>query len=388
MDIATRGEVSLEPVSGNVRPKKLLLRALAGERTERPPIWLMRQAGRYLPEYHRVREAAGGMLGLCNSPGHAVEVTLQPIRRFPLDAAILFADLPQVAAALGQTLDYRAGDGPVLTPPVRSAADIASFLGVSRLHEELAPVYETVRQLARALPAEVALIGYAGAPWTIAAYMAEGRGGAASGHSAVKQWALSDPGAFQPLIDMLTAAVTQFLDRQIEAGAEAVQLFDTWAGILPDTFFERWCARPAAAITAALKAKPPDGPVIAFPRGAGLGYDGFAEATGADCIGLDATVPLEWAAQRLQRGLRRCVQGNLDPQLLVVGGPALTAETDRILRALSGGPFVFNLGHGIVKTTPPEHVSALAKQVRAWTTPADTPGPPESGEDTTPETPE
>ena len=163
---------------GDVQPRKLLLRALAGERTERPPIWLMRQAGRYLPEYHRVREAAGGMVGLCNSPEHAVEVTLQPIRRFPLDAAILFADLPQVAAALGQTLEYRAGDGPVLTPPVRSAADIAEFLSVSRLHEKLAPVYETVRQLTRALPPEVALIGYAGAPWTIATYMVEGRGGA------------------------------------------------------------------------------------------------------------------------------------------------------------------------------------------------------------------
>ena len=164
MDIGTREEVSPKPVSGSVQSKKLLLRALAGERTERPPIWLMRQAGRYLPEYHLVREAAGGMVGLCNSPEHAVEVTLQPIRRFPLDAAILFADLPQVAAALGQTLDYRAGDGPVLTPPVRSTADIAEFLSVSRLHEELAPVYETVRQLTRALPAEVALIGYAGEP--------------------------------------------------------------------------------------------------------------------------------------------------------------------------------------------------------------------------------
>jgi uroporphyrinogen decarboxylase len=370
VDIATQGEVSHKRVPGNVRPAKLLLRALAGERTERPPIWLMRQAGRYLPEYHRVREAAGGMVGLCNSPEHAVEVTLQPIRRFPLDAAILFADLPQVAAALGQTLDYRAGDGPVLTPPVRSAADIAGFLDTSRFHEKLAPVYETVRQLTRALPPEVALIGYAGAPWTIATYMVEGRGGGASEHSVVKQWALSDPEGFQPLIDVLTAAVTQFLARQVEAGAEAVQLFDTWAGVLPAHLFERWCARPAAAITAALKAKHPDVPVIAFPRGAGLAYDGFAEATGADCIGLDATVPLGWAAQKVQRGLGRCVQGNLDPQLLAVGGPSLSAETDRILRALSGGPFVFNLGHGIVKTTPPEHVTALAEQVRAWTTPA------------------
>ena len=178
MDVGTREEASLKRVPGNVQPKKLLLRALAGERTERPPIWLMRQAGRYLPEYHRVREAAGGMVGLCKSPEHAVEVTLQPIRRFPLDAAILFADLPQVAAALGQTLEYRAGDGPVLTPPVRSAADIAGFLSASRLHEELAPVYETVRQLTRALPSEVALIGYAGAPWTIATYMGEGRASA------------------------------------------------------------------------------------------------------------------------------------------------------------------------------------------------------------------
>jgi uroporphyrinogen decarboxylase len=177
------------------------------------------------------------------------------------------------------------------------------------------------------------------------------------------------PDGFQPLIDLLTTAVTQFLDRQIEAGAEAVQLFDTWAGILPDIFFERWCAKPAAAIIAALKDKHPDVPVIAFPRGAGLGYDGFAEATGADCIGLDPTVPLEWAARRLQRGVGRCVQGNLDPQLLAAGGPALHAETDHILRALSGGPFVFNLGHGIVKTTPPEPVTALAEHVRAWTAP-------------------
>jgi uroporphyrinogen decarboxylase len=178
--------------------------------------------------------------------------------------------------------------------------------------------------------------------------------------SVVKQWALSDPDGFQPLMDVLTAAVAQFLDRQIEAGAEAVQLFDTWAGILPDTPFERWCVKPAAAIIAALKVKYPDVPVIAFPRGAGLAYDGFAEATGADRIGLDVTVPLGWAAQKVQRGLGRCVQGNLDPQLLVVGGPALYAETDRILRALSGGPFVFNLGHGIVKTTPPEHVTVLS----------------------------
>jgi uroporphyrinogen decarboxylase len=364
--VDTREESDVDHVAGEARPKKLLLRALAGERTERPPIWLMRQAGRYLPEYHGVREAAGGMVGLCNSPEHAVEVTLQPIRRFPLDAAILFADLPQIAAALGQTLEYRVGDGPVLTPPIRSTSDITEFLSASRLHEELAPIYETVRQLTHALPDEVALIGYAGAPWTVATYMVEGRGGGSSEHAIVKQWALSDPEGFQPLIDLLTAAIIEFLDRQIQAGAEAIQLFESWAGILPDPLFQRWCVQPVAAIVAALKAKYPSVPIIAFPRGAGLAYNGFAEATGVDCVGLDSTVPVEWAAQKVQHELGRCVQGNLDPQLLVAGGPALHAETDRILNALSGGPFVFNLGHGIVKTTPPEHVAALVQQVRSW----------------------
>ncbi|MBY8882605.1 uroporphyrinogen decarboxylase [Streptomyces sp. PLK6-54] len=340
-----------------------------GERTERPPIWLMRQAGRYLPEYHGVREAAGGMVGLCNSPEHAVEVTLQPIRRFPLDAAILFADLPQIAAALGQSLEYRVGDGPVLTPPIRSASDITEFLSASGLHERLAPIYETVRQLTRALPEDVALIGYAGAPWTVATYMVEGRGGAGSEHAEVKQWALSDPAGFQPLIDLLTASTIEFLDRQIQAGAEAIQLFESWAGTLPDPFFQRWCVKPVAAVVTALKAKHPGVPIIAFPRGAGLAYDGFAQATGVDCVGLDSTVPLEWAARKVQGELGRCVQGNLDPQLLVAGGPALETETHRILHTLGRGPFVFNLGHGIVKTTPPEHVAALAQQVRSWSAP-------------------
>jgi uroporphyrinogen decarboxylase len=359
-----------EPAEGGIRvnasPKKLLLRALAGERTERPPIWLMRQAGRYLPEYHVAREAAGGMLGLCNSPEHAAEVTLQPIRRFGLDAAILFADLPQLAAALGQTLEYREGDGPVLTPPIRSPDDIRRRLSLSRLHEELAPIYQTVRRLAGALPADVTLIGYAGAPWTVATYMVEGRGGAASEHAIVKQWAMRDPDGFQPLIDMLTTAATEFLERQIEAGAEAVQLFESWAGILPEPFFKRWCVEPVARIVQALRSKYPAIPVIAFPRAAGLLYGPYAEATQADCIGLDSSVPLGWAAETLQRGLGRCIQGNLDPLMLVAGGEPMRAETGRILRAACQGPFVFNLGHGILRTTPPEHVGALVKQVQAW----------------------
>jgi uroporphyrinogen decarboxylase len=350
----------------NPEPRKLLLRALAGERTERPPIWLMRQAGRYLPEYHRTRAAAGGMLKLCNSPEHAVEVTLQPIQRFGLDAAILFADLPQIAAALGQALEYRDGEGPVLSPPIRTSEAVRARLSLSRLHDELAPIYETVRRLTVALAPNVALIGYAGAPWTVATYMVEGRGGGASDHAAIKQWALSDPDGFQPLIDILTEAITQFLGKQIEAGAEAIQLFESWAGILPDRFFERWCVRPVAAIVEALRAKYPATPIIAFPRGAGLLYDGYIQATGADCIGLDSTVPLSWAAEKVQAGLRRCVQGNLDNRLLVAGGAAMHAEAGRILDALGKGPFIFNLGHGILETTPPEHVDALARQVQSW----------------------
>ena len=247
-------------------PKKLLLRALAGERMERSPIWLMRQAGRYLPEYHVTRAAAGGMLELCKSPEHAVEVTLQPIRRFGFDAAILFADLPQVAAALGQTLEYKEGEGPVLSPPIRSAADVAR-LSLDQLHQELAPIYETVRRLTVALPSNVALIGYAGAPWTVATYMVEGRGGGPTDHATIKQWALSDPERFQPLIDLLTEAIAQFLAGQIEAGAEAIQLFESWAGILPEPFFRRWCVQPVAAIIDALHARYSVTPIIAFPLG-------------------------------------------------------------------------------------------------------------------------
>ncbi len=345
---------------------KLLLRALAGERTEKKPIWLMRQAGRYLPEYHATRALAGGMLRLCNTPEHAAEVTLQPLRRFPLDGAILFADLPQIAAAMGQVLDYRENEGPVLSPPIRSADDIGRHLSLGRLHEALAPIYATVARLRTLLPAEVALIGYAGAPWTVATYMVEGRGGGASEHALVKQWALADPDGFQPLIDLLTEAITAFLLRQVEAGAEAIQLFESWAGILPEPYFQRFCVAPVARIVAALKAAYPQVPVIAFPRAAGLLTPGYAEATGADCIGLDSTVPLAWAAEHIQGRLGRCVQGNLDPLLLVAGGPQLAAETGRILGALGDGPFVFNLGHGMVKTTPVAHVAALVEQVHGW----------------------
>lgn len=346
-------------------PQKLLLRALTGEWTERPPIWLMRQAGRYLPEYHQTRAAAGGMLALCNSPEHATEVTLQPIRRFGLDAAILFADLPQLAAALGQTLAYHEGEGPVLSPPIRSQEDVRRYLSLSCLHDRLAPIYDTVRLLSATLPPDVALIGYAGAPWTVATYMVEGRGAGSTGHAAIRHWALADPDSFQPLIDLITTAAIQFLERQVAAGAEAVQLFESWAGILPEPFFRRWCVEPVARIVEALRARCPNTPVIAFPRMAGLLYDGYAEATQANCIGLDSTVPLSWAVNTIQHRLGRCIQGNLDPMMLVAGGKPMTAEVDRIVREAGQGPFIFNLGHGLEKTTPPEHVADLVGQVKA-----------------------
>ncbi|MBI0537693.1 uroporphyrinogen decarboxylase [Roseomonas sp. KE2513] len=350
-------------------PQKLLIRALLGEKTERRPVWLMRQAGRYLPEYRHTRAMAGGMLALCNSPEHAVEVTLQPIRRFGLDAAILFADLPQLAAALGQTLAYYDGEGPVLSPPIRSPEDVQRHLSLSCLHDRLAPIYETVRRLAAILPPDVALIGYAGAPWTVATYMVEGRAGKSKDHAAVRRWALSDPDGFQPLIDLITTAAIQFLERQIAAGAEAIQLFESWAGILPEPFFQRWCVEPVVRIVKALRATHPDVPIIAFPRVAGLLYHGYAEATQVNCVGLDSTVPLSWAVEAIQHRLGRCIQGNLDPLMLVTGGKPMVNEIDRILQATSQGPFVFNLGHGIEKTTPPEHVTALVEQVRAWRRP-------------------
>jgi uroporphyrinogen decarboxylase len=305
------------------------------------------------------------MLALCNTPELACEVTLQPLRRFRMDAAILFADLPQIANALGQELEYQEGEGPVLSPPLRSSADVGR-LDPGLLHQRLAPVYETVRQIAGCLPADVALIGFAGAPWTVATYMVEGRSGTASGFAHVKRWAFADPDGFQSLIDILTDAVAQYLERQIAAGAEVVQLFDSWAGVLPEPFFHRWCIQPVKVIADRLRRWHPGVPIIGFPRGAGLLYEGYAAATGVDAVGLDETIPLAWAARSTRQGAVRCVQGNLDPQILVVGGQRLASEAARIMRALGAGPFIFNLGHGIAMETPSQHVAALVDQVRAW----------------------
>ncbi len=338
--------------------QKSLLRALRGEAITPPPVWLMRQAGRYLPEYRDVRRKAGGFLELCYTPEMAVEVTLQPIRRYGFDAAILFSDILVIPDGLGQPVRFEEGEGPKLDP-IRDTAGLAQ-LSDERMHDRLAPVYETVRRLSQALPQEVTLIGFAGAPWTVATYMVEG--GSSRDFAVTRAWSLSDPEGFGRLIDIVTAATADYLCRQIEAGAEAIQLFDSWAGVLPDDAFQRWVIEPNARIVSALKERFPDIPVIGFPRGAGVLYERYIEQTAVDAVSLDTTVPLSWAAERLQPKVT--VQGNLDPQVLLAGGAALEHRAREIVATLGHGPFIFNLGHGIIKETPPENVAQLLDIIR------------------------
>lgn len=340
-------------------PGKRMLRVLSGERLDKPPFWLMRQAGRYLPEYRQIRSEAGGFLDLCFSPKLACEVTLQPIRRYGMDAAILFSDILIVPHGLGQRVAFKEGEGPVLDP-IRSAGDLG-HLSLVGFHDRVAPVYETVSRIAEALPKETTLIGFAGSPWTVATYMAEG--GGSKEFVAVKRWAYGDPEGFGRLIDMLVEATIGYLSRQVEAGAEVLQLFDSWAGVLPESGFRRWCIEPTRHIIAALKARHPRVPIIGFPRGAGTLYADYVVETGVDAVSLDTAVPVAWAAGTLQPKLP--VQGNLDPILLVAGGAALDREIDRILDGFAGGAHIFNLGHGVTQTTPPETVERLARRLRA-----------------------
>ncbi len=338
---------------------KKLMRALAGEVQDTPPIWMMRQAGRYLPEYRATRAQAGDFLSLCYTPELAAEVTLQPIRRYGFDAAILFADILLVPQALGAELRFETGEGPRLST-VNTAADLAQLKGPEDIHDRLAPVYETVRILARELPPETALIGFAGAPWTVATYMIAGRGTPDQGpaHALMRE----DRATFEALLERITEATIGYLSRQIEAGAEVVKLFDSWAGSLKGEDFDAYAVAPAKRIIAALKARHPGVPVIAFPREAGPRYVGFARATGADCVALDNSVSAQWAAANVQ--VDGCVQGNLDPRLLVTGGEELVEETRRIVRAFAGGPHIFNLGHGITPDADPENVSRMIEAVR------------------------
>ncbi|HYE52950.1 MAG TPA: uroporphyrinogen decarboxylase [Azospirillaceae bacterium] len=338
---------------------KLLLRALKGETLERPPFWLMRQAGRYLPEYRKVRAQAGGFLDLCYNPELACEVTLQPIRRYGMDADILFSDILVLPHAMGQHVWFAEGEGPRLDP-IRDGAALAR-LTPERLHERAAPVYETVSRIRAALPPEVALIGFAGSPWTVASYMVEGSGSKEYLHA--KRWAFSDPAGFGALIDVLVDGTVEYLSAQVRAGAEVLQLFDSWAGALAPRQFQDLVVAPTRRIVQRLKQLHPDVPVIGFPRQAGHNADAYVSATGVDALGLDTAVPLA-AARELQRRLP--VQGNLDPIALVAGGDALRRAATEILEALADGPFVFNLGHGIVQHTPPENVSLLADLIRGW----------------------
>ncbi|NOX39171.1 MAG: uroporphyrinogen decarboxylase [Alphaproteobacteria bacterium] len=339
--------------------EKLILRALAGETLPTPPIWMMRQAGRYLPEYRATRAKAGDFLSLCYNPELAAEVTLQPIKRFGFDAAILFADILLVPQALGADLWFETGEGPRLST-VSRAQDMMRLKPADAIHEHLAPVYQTVKILAETLPPETTLIGFAGAPWTVATYMIAGRGTPDQGPAhALMQ---GDPATFDALIDLITDATIAYLLAQVAAGAEVVKLFDSWAGSLKGVAFDKYALAPTTRIITALKAKHPDLPVIAFPREAGDKYIGFARTTGADCVATDAAVDAEWAAQNLQKD--GCIQGNLAPHHMVTGGQKLIDETKRIVSTFSNGPHIFNLGHGITPDADPKNVEAMVKAVR------------------------
>lgn len=337
----------------------LFLDALASRTGPRPPFWFMRQAGRYLPEYREIRAQADGFLDLCYTPERAARVTLQPIERFRPDAAILFSDILVIPHAIGQEVGFVEGTGPVLTP-VTGGADLAK-LDPSRTLDHLAPVFETVRLVRAELPEDVALIGFAGAPWTVATYMVEG--GSSRDFNAVKSWAIRARDEFATLMDLLVASTADYLVAQVEAGAQALQLFDTWAGAVPAADFDDWVIAPTGRIVAAVKARAPGVPVIGFARGIGARTEAYIRGTGVDAVGLDSGISAAAAATTLQPICP--VQGNLDPSYLMVGGDEMERAANEILDALADGPFVFNLAHGIHKDTPFAHVERLAELVRS-----------------------
>jgi uroporphyrinogen decarboxylase len=341
--------------------RKPLLAALAGHRQTRPPVWLMRQAGRYLPEYRELRRGVRGFLDMCYTPDLAVEITLQPIRRYGFDAAILFSDILVVPDALGAEVRFVEGEGPQLTP-LTGAADLGR-LGFAGFDAHLAPVFETLRRLRVALPAEVTLIGFSGAPWTLAAYMVEGSG--SKEWLAPRRMARRQPELFGQLIDLLTDAIIRYLSAQVSAGAEVLQLFDSWAGVLPETELRRWCVEPTRKIVTELRRRHPEIPIIAFPRGIGAAYATFAAEVPVQGISLDTTVPVHWAARNLRRDPGLCLQGNLDPMALLADGPSLLAEAASIVAAYGDRPFIFNLGHGVTQETPPESVGRLVDYLKS-----------------------
>jgi uroporphyrinogen decarboxylase len=337
---------------------KPLLEVLDGRKQAVPPIWLMRQAGRYLQEYWEVRRRVESFLELCFTPRLASEVTLQPIRRFGFDAAILFSDILVVPHALGQSVSYEIGRSPRLDP-------IPDAAGLGRLseradHEVLAPVYETVRRVKAELPDTVALLGFCGAPWTVATYMVAGKGTA--DQAPARMFAYADPDGFGRLIDLLVEASVDYLARQIEAGVDAVQIFDTWAGVLAPEEFRRWCIAPTQRIVSELRRRVPGAKVIGFPRGAGSSLLRYIEDVPVDAVGLDWMIDPAFVRERIQS--RVPVQGNVDPIALMVGGAALDRAVDAVLQAFGGGPLIFNLGHGILPQTPVAHVEQMIARVR------------------------
>jgi uroporphyrinogen decarboxylase len=340
--------------------RQRLVSVLAGEALSPPPMWLMRQAGRYLPEYRKVRASVGGFLELCYTPALAAEVTLQPIRRYGFDAAILFSDILVVPDALGQGVRFVEGEGPRLDA-IGSDAELTR-LDPGATGGKFGRVYETVARLRQDLPAETALIGFCGAPWTVATYMVGGQGSA--DQAAARTFAYRDPQAFARLIDIVTDASIDYLDGQVRAGADVLQIFDSWAGNLPEDEFTAWVMAPTQRIVTELKRRHPGTPIIGFPRGAGANAERYVRETGVEGLGCDTAMPLQEMRALADRG-HVAVQGNLDPLLLATGGPHFEARVRETLEAMAGAPFIFNLGHGIVPHTPPENVARLVELVRS-----------------------
>lgn len=340
--------------------QKTLLRALKGDALAPPPVWLMRQAGRYLPEYRATRAKAGDFLSLCYNPDLATEVTLQPIRRYDFDASILFADILLVPQALGADLWFVTGEGPRLST-VTTQTDLDALGPAEDIHDTLAPIYQTVRNLRTDLPSHTTLIGFAGAPWTVATYMIAGRGTPDQGPA--KALIAENRPLFEALLTRITEATIGYLLAQVEAGAEVIKIFDSWAGALTGADFDRYITAPTQTITTALRAAHPHLPIIGFPRGAAPDQiESFTRATGVDCIALGTEVDRAWAASTLRP--LACVQGNLDPRLMVTGGDELVAATQQIAADFSGAPHIFNLGHGITPDADPDNVHRMLEALR------------------------
>ena len=339
---------------------KKLLHSLSGNKTSHPPIWFMRQAGRYLPEYLKLRQNSSSFLEFCYNPDLAVEATLQPIQRYAFDAAILFSDILVIPDALGQYVTFKEGEGPVLTP-IRSSDDL-SLLSLSKISDHLEPVMETIRGVVSEVPENIAVIGFCGGPWTVAVYMVEGR--SKTNHEIVRSWSVKDPEGFSQLINLITDASIEYLLQQIKNGVEVVQIFDSWAGVLDKDGFYKWVIEPTKRIVEAIWSVYPKFPIIGFPRLAGNLILDYVVETKVCAVGLDQTVSLSWAANKLQR--KCALQGNLDNMVLVEGGNQLKKSINNILEKLNDGPFIFNLGHGVLPSTPPVHVSDAIEIIKSW----------------------